>query len=39
MIKEFVRVMKALSDPSRVKVLKVLQHKSMCVWKYRKSWA
>lgn len=30
-MKEFVRVMKALSDPSRVKILKVLQHKSMCV--------
>jgi len=30
-MKEFVRVMKALSDPTRVKALKVLQHKSMCV--------
>ncbi len=30
-MREFVRVMKALSDPSRVKILKVLQHKSMCV--------
>ena len=35
-MKEFVRVMKALSDPSRVKVLKVLQHKSMCVCEVQK---
>jgi ArsR family transcriptional regulator len=36
-MKEFVRVMKALSDPSRVKVLKVLQHKSMCVCEIQKA--
>ena len=30
-MKEFIRVMKALSDPSRVKILKMLEHKSMCV--------
>lgn len=30
-MREFVKVMKALSDPSRVKILKMLQHKSMCV--------
>lgn len=30
-IKEFVAVMKALSDPNRVKILKLLQHKVMCV--------
>ena len=30
-MKEFVKVMKALSDPSRVKILKMLQHKLMCV--------
>jgi ArsR family transcriptional regulator, arsenate/arsenite/antimonite-responsive transcriptional repressor len=30
-MKDFIRVMKALSDPSRVKILKMLQHKSMCV--------
>ncbi len=30
-MKEFIRVMKALSDPNRVKILKLLQHKSMCV--------
>jgi ArsR family transcriptional regulator len=27
----FIRVMKALSDPNRVKIIKMLQHKTMCV--------
>ena len=30
-MKEFIKVMKALSDPNRVKILKMLQHKTMCV--------
>ena len=30
-MKEFIRVMKALSDPTRVKMLKILQRRSMCV--------
>ncbi|HID29109.1 MAG TPA: ArsR family transcriptional regulator [Desulfobacterales bacterium] len=30
-MKTFVKVMKALSDPNRVKILKMLQHKVMCV--------
>jgi len=30
-MKDFIRVMKALSDPSRVKIIKMLQHKVMCV--------
>jgi ArsR family transcriptional regulator, arsenate/arsenite/antimonite-responsive transcriptional repressor len=30
-MKGFIKVMKAASDPSRVKILKMLQHKSMCV--------
>ena len=30
-MREFVRVMKALSDPNRVKIIKMLQHKSLCV--------
>ncbi len=30
-MKEFIKVMKALSDPNRVKILKMLQHKLMCV--------
>jgi ArsR family transcriptional regulator, arsenate/arsenite/antimonite-responsive transcriptional repressor len=30
-MKDFIRVMKALSDPNRVKIVKMLQHKSMCV--------
>ncbi|MGD9972389.1 MAG: ArsR/SmtB family transcription factor [Desulfatirhabdiaceae bacterium] len=28
---QFVTVMKALSDPSRVKIIKMLQHRPMCV--------
>ena len=30
-MKEFIKVMKALSDPSRVKILKMLQHRMLCV--------
>lgn len=30
-MKEFIKVMKVLSDPNRVKIVKMLQHKSMCV--------
>ena len=30
-MKTFVKVMKAFSDPSRVKIIKMLQHKAMCV--------
>ncbi len=30
-MKPFIKVMKALSDPNRVKILKMLQHKVMCV--------
>lgn len=30
-MKEFVKVAKALSDPNRVKIIKMLQHKTMCV--------
>lgn len=30
-MRAFIRVMKALSDPGRVKILKMLEHKSMCV--------
>jgi ArsR family transcriptional regulator len=30
-MKNFIKVMKALSDPNRVKILKLLQHKTMCV--------
>ena len=28
---EFIKVMKALSDPGRVKILKLLQHRPLCV--------
>jgi len=30
-MKDFLKVMKALSDPSRVKIVKALQHRPMCV--------
>ncbi|PLX48171.1 MAG: transcriptional regulator [Desulfobulbaceae bacterium] len=30
-MKKFIRVMKALSDPSRVKIVKILGHKELCV--------
>jgi ArsR family transcriptional regulator, arsenate/arsenite/antimonite-responsive transcriptional repressor len=30
-MKDFISVMKALSDPSRVKILKMLQNRVMCV--------
>ena len=30
-MKAFVKVIKALSDPNRVKIIKLLQHKSLCV--------
>jgi ArsR family transcriptional regulator len=30
-MKDFIKVMKALSDPGRVKIIKMLQRKMMCV--------
>ncbi|SMC24092.1 transcriptional regulator, ArsR family [Desulfacinum hydrothermale DSM 13146] len=30
-MKEFIRVMKALSDPNRVKILKMLSQRQLCV--------
>jgi len=30
-VKQFIKIMKALSDPSRVKILKMLQRRMMCV--------
>jgi len=30
-MKEFIKAIKALSDPNRVKIIKMLQHKNMCV--------
>jgi ArsR family transcriptional regulator len=30
-VKQLIKVMKALSDPSRVKIVKMLQHRVMCV--------
>lgn len=34
-MKDFIKVMKALSDPNRVKILKMLQQKMMCVCELR----
>jgi ArsR family transcriptional regulator len=36
-MKTFVKVMKALSDPTRVKIVKMLQHKMMCVCEMREA--
>jgi ArsR family transcriptional regulator len=36
-MKDFIKVMKALSDPNRVKIVKMLQHKSMCVCELREA--
>ncbi|MFP4167412.1 MAG: ArsR/SmtB family transcription factor [Desulfonatronovibrionaceae bacterium] len=30
-MKKFIQVMKSLSDPTRIKILKMLQHRQMCV--------
>lgn len=30
-MREFIKVMKALSDPNRVKIIKMLQQRSLCV--------
>lgn len=34
-MKEFLKVTKAVSDPNRVKILKLLQHRSLCVCEIR----
>jgi ArsR family transcriptional regulator, arsenate/arsenite/antimonite-responsive transcriptional repressor len=36
-MKLFVKVMKALSDPNRIKIMKMLQQKSMCVCEIQES--
>lgn len=36
-MKKFTKVMKALSDPSRVRILKMLQRKQMCVCEIQKA--
>lgn len=36
-MKSFLTVMKALSDPSRVKIIKLLQQKTMCVCELREA--
>lgn len=34
-MKDFIKVAKALSDPNRIKIVKMLQHKRMCVCEIR----
>ena len=34
-MRDFIKVMKALSDPSRVKIIKLLQHRSLCVCEFQ----
>jgi ArsR family transcriptional regulator len=36
-MKDFVKVAKALSDPNRVKIIKMLQYKMMCVCEIREA--
>jgi ArsR family transcriptional regulator len=36
-MKSFIKVMKALSDPTRIKIVKMLQHKTMCVCEMREA--
>jgi ArsR family transcriptional regulator, arsenate/arsenite/antimonite-responsive transcriptional repressor len=36
-MQDFIRVIKALSDPNRVKLLKILQEKTMCVCEIREA--
>lgn len=36
-MREFIKVMKALSDPNRVKMLKLLQHRMLCVCEIQKA--
>ena len=36
-MKEFLKVVKALSDPNRLKIVKMLQHKIMCVCEMREA--
>jgi len=36
-MKNYVKVMKALSDPNRVKILKLLQHSLLCVCELREA--
>ena len=36
-MKDFIKIMKALSDPNRVKIVKMLQYKLMCVCEIREA--
>lgn len=37
-MKDFIRVMKAMRQPNRVKILKVLQHGELCIGEIQKVW-
>lgn len=34
-MKQFIRIMKAMSDPNRVRIIKLLQRKELCVCELR----
>lgn len=36
-MRDFIKVMKALSDPARVKIIKMLQRRTMCVCEMREA--
>ncbi len=36
-MKQFIKVMKALSDPTRVRIMKLLQHRMLCVCEIREA--
>ena len=36
-MRDFIKVMKALSDPNRVKMIKLLQHRVLCVCEIQKA--
>ena len=38
-MKPFIKAIKALSDPNRVKIVKLLQYKTLCVCELQGAWA
>ncbi len=36
-MRDFIKIMKALSDPNRVKIIKLLQHRVLCVCEIREA--
>lgn len=37
-MKDFIKIMKALRDPNRVKIVKMLQHGELCVCEIQQPW-